>query len=113
MLVGLSSLGINSSLLNFIPSAPQHGWRYVNQAVVMTLVSSTLVVTAALLLNTVFHGHLLGQYPLAVVLYVWLFVNFDFWEALLIAEKQPYRVWGYTTGRLVCRLIVVTGAAAL
>lgn len=113
MLVGLSSFGISSSLLNFIPSAPQHGWRYVNQAVAMTLISSTLVLTAALLLNAAFNGHLLGQYPWAVVLYVWLFVNFDFWEALLIAEKQPYRVWGYTTGRLVCRLIVVTVSAAL
>jgi O-antigen/teichoic acid export membrane protein len=44
---------------------------------------------------------------------VWLFVNFDFWEALFIAEKQPYRVWRYTTARLVSRITVVTVAAAL
>jgi O-antigen/teichoic acid export membrane protein len=113
MLVGLAAFGINSSLLSFIPSSPAHGWRYVNQAVLMTLGSSTLVAVGALLLNAAFGGSLLGAHPWAVVIYVWLFTNFDFWEPLLIAEKQAYRVWGYTTGRLVCRLIVVTVAAAL
>ena len=113
MLVGLAAFGINSSLLSFIPSAPQHGWRYVNQAVLMTLGSSTLVAVGALLLNVAFGGSLLGAHPWAVVIYVWLFTNFDFWEPLLIAEKQAYRVWGYTTGRLLCRLTVVTVAAAL
>lgn len=113
MLVGISAFGINSSLLSFIPSDPARGWRYVNQAVLMTLVSSTLVSLAALALNAAFGGSLLGEHPWAVAVYVWLFVNFDFWEALLIAQKQPYRVWGYTTGRLLCRLVVVTVAAAL
>jgi O-antigen/teichoic acid export membrane protein len=113
MLVGIAAFGINSSLLSFIPSAPQHGWRYVNQAVLMTLGSSTLVAAGALLLNAAFGGSMLGAHPWAVVIYVWLFTNFDFWEPLLIAEKQAYRVWGYTTGRLLCRLVVVTVAAAM
>jgi O-antigen/teichoic acid export membrane protein len=113
MLVGIAGFGISGSLLSFIPSAPAHGWRYVNQAVLMTLGSSTLVAAAALLLNGAFGGSLLGEHPWAVVIYVWLFTNFDFWEPLLIAEKQPYRMWGYTTGRLLCRLVVVTVSAAL
>jgi O-antigen/teichoic acid export membrane protein len=113
MLAGFAAFGINGSLLSFIPSSPTHGWRYVNQAVLMTLGSSTLVAAGALLLNAAFGGSLLGAHPYAVVIYVWLFTNFDFWEPLLIAEKQAYRVWGYTTGRLLCRLVVVTVAAAL
>jgi O-antigen/teichoic acid export membrane protein len=113
MLVAFSSLGINSSLLNFIPGDPKRGWRYVNQAVLMTLASSSLVAVGALLLNAIFGGSLLGEHALAAVIYVWLFVNFDFWEALFIAEKQPYRVWRYSTGRLLSRMTVVTVAAAL
>lgn len=113
MLIAFSALGINSSLLNFIPSDPRHGWRYVNQALLMTLASSSLVAVAALLLDAIFGGAILGEHPLAAVIYVWLFVNFDFWEALFIAEKQPYRVWRYTTARLVSRITVVTVAAAL
>ena len=45
VLVGMAAFGINSSLLNFIPTEPTRGWRFVNQAVLMTLTSSTLVVT--------------------------------------------------------------------
>jgi O-antigen/teichoic acid export membrane protein len=113
MLIAFSSLGINSSLLNFIPSNPSRGWRYVNQALLMTLTSSSLVAVGALLLNAIFGGAMLGEHPMAAVVYVWLFVNFDFWEALFIAEKQPHRVWRYTTARLVSRITVVTAAAAL
>jgi O-antigen/teichoic acid export membrane protein len=113
VLVAFSSLGINSSLLNLIPSDPARGWRYVNQALLMTLASSSLVALAALLLNAFFGGSLLGEHALAAVVYVWLFVNFDVWEALFIAEKQPYRVWRYTTARLLSRITVVTAAAAL
>lgn len=113
MLAGISAFGINSSLLNFIPTDPARGWRYVNQAVLMTLASSSLVALGALLLNAIFDGAILGEHALPAVLYVWLFVNFDFWEALFIAEKRAYRVWGYTTGRLLGRILVVTVAAAL
>jgi O-antigen/teichoic acid export membrane protein len=113
MLTAFSSLGISSSLLNFIPSDPTRGWRYVNQALLMTLASSSLVAAGALLLNAIFGGTMLGEHPMAAVIYVWLFVNFDFWEALFIAEKQAYRVWRYTTARLVSRITVVTAAAAL
>jgi O-antigen/teichoic acid export membrane protein len=113
MLTAFSALGINSSLLNFIPGDPTRGWRYVNQALLMTLASSSLVAAGALLLHAIFGGTVLGEYPMAAVVYVWLFVNFDFWEALFIAEKQPYRVWRYTTVRLVSRITVVTAAAAL
>jgi O-antigen/teichoic acid export membrane protein len=113
LLVSMAAFGINSSLLNFIPTEPTRGWRFVNQAVLMTLASSTLVAAGALLAHFGLDDTLLGAHPVAVVVYVWLFVNFDFWEALLIAEKQPYRVWAYTSGRLVGRLLVVTVAAIL
>lgn len=113
LLVAFSSLGINSSLLNFIPGDPSRGWRYVNQALLMTLASSSLVAVAALVLNAIFGGAVLGEHAMAAVVYVWLFVNFDFWEALFIAEKQPYRVWRYTTARLLSRMVVVTAVAAL
>ena len=113
MLVGISAFGINSSLLSFIPSDPPRGLALRQPGRADDPGSSTLVSLAALALNAAFGGSLLGEHPWAVAVYVWLFVNFDFWEALLIAEKQPYRVWGYTTGRLLCRLVVVTVAAAL
>src|SRR4030095_17266557 len=95
------------------PRDPMSGWRFVNQSIVLTLIGSTLVGAATLLLNTIFHGALVGEYALPAVIYMWLFVNFDFWEALWIAERRPFSMWGYTTGRLLARICVVPVAAAL
>lgn len=113
VLTGIAAFGINGSLLRFVPRDSLSGWRFVNQSIVMTLVGSTLVAVATLALNTIFDGALVGEYALPAVIYMWLFVNFDFWEALWLAERRPYSMWGYTTGRLLARITVVTVAAAL
>ena len=113
VLTGIAAFGVNSSLLRFVPRDPVQGWGFVNQSIIMTLVGSTLVGAATLLLNTISGGALMGHYVLPAVIYTWLFVNFDFWEALWLAERRPYSVWGYTTGRLLARIAVVTIAAAL
>ena len=113
VLTGIAAFGINSSLLRFVPRDPVQGWRFVNQSIVLTLVGSTLVGAATLLLNAISGGKLLGPYALPAVIYTSLFVNFDFWEALWLAERRPYSVWGYTTGRLLARISVVTISAAL
>jgi O-antigen/teichoic acid export membrane protein len=113
VLSGIAAFGISSSLLRFVPRDPVSGWRYVNQSIVLTLVGSTLVGVMTLVLNTIFDGALVGQYALPAVIYTWLFVNFDFWEALWLAERRPFSIWGYTTGRLLARIAAVTVAAAL
>jgi O-antigen/teichoic acid export membrane protein len=113
MLSGIAAFGINSSLLTFVPRDPERGWRYVNQSILLTMASATVVVLGALLLHVTTGSHLLGEHPLAVVLYAWLFVNFDFWESLLIAERRPLHVLRYTTARLLARIGVATLAASL
>ena len=113
VLTGLAAFTFNSSLLRFVPRDPMSGWRYVNQSIVLTLICSTLVGALTLGLNTIFDGALIGHNALPAVIYTWLFVNFDFWEALWLAERRPYSMWGYTTGRLVARITVVTVSAAL
>jgi O-antigen/teichoic acid export membrane protein len=113
VLTGIAAFGINGSLLSFVPRDVARGWRFVNQSIVLTLVGSTVLGVATLVLNWIFDGALVGDYALPAVIYTWLFVNFDFWEALWLAEKRPYSMWGYTTGRLLARITVVTVAAAL
>lgn len=113
VLTGIAAFTFNSSLLRFVPRDPVSGWRFVNQAIVLTLIGSTLVGAVTLVLNSIFDGALVGQYALPAVIYMWLFVNFDFWEALWLAERRPFSMWAYTTGRLVARITVVTVSAAL
>ena len=113
VLMSFAGFGVNSSLLRFVPHDPKAGWRFVDQAIVMTFVSSLIVVGGMAGLNYVMDGRLVGDYALTVSLYVLLLANLDFWEFLWLAEKRSYAVIGYTTGRLVARIVVVTTTAAL
>lgn len=113
LLISIAGFGINSSLLRFVPENPERGWRFVNQTVVLTFASSLIIVGAALLLDLLLQGGVLGDYGLQVAIYVLLFVNLDFWEFLWLSEKRSFAVLGYTTARLIARIVVVTTTAAL
>jgi O-antigen/teichoic acid export membrane protein len=113
LLATLASFGINSSLLRFVPGDARTGWRFVNQAVLMTFVSSVVVTSGLVILNALFDGKLVGEYAIPVALYVLFYVNIDFWEPFFLAEKRSFAVLRYTTGRLVARIVVVTTTAAL
>jgi O-antigen/teichoic acid export membrane protein len=113
VLLNFAALGINNSLLRFIPDRPELKWRYVDYTVLLTFTSSLLVTGVALLIDTLFQGKAMGEFALPAALYVLLFVNLDFWEFLLLAEKRPFAVLGYTTGRLIARMATVITAAAL
>jgi O-antigen/teichoic acid export membrane protein len=112
-LLNFAALGINSSLLRFIPDRPTLKWSYVRQTALMTFATSLAVVTVATIFDTLFDGKLLGEFAVEVVIYVLLFANLDFWEFLWLAEKRSFAVLGYTTGRLVARMVTVILAAAL
>jgi O-antigen/teichoic acid export membrane protein len=113
VLLSVAAFGINSSLLRFVPDRPHLKWRFVDQAALMTLASSILVTGGALLLDTVFDGKVLGEFALAVALYVLLFVNLDFWEFLWLSERRSFAVLSYTTGRLIARVVTVITTALL
>ena len=113
VLVTVASFGINSSLLRFVPGNIQTGWRYVNQAVLMTFACSVVVTGGMVALDHLFDGKLVGQFAIPVALYVLFYVNIDFWEPFFLAEKRSFAVLRYTTGRLIARIVVVTVSAWL
>jgi len=113
LLAGIAGFGINTSLLRFIPSDPPMRWRFVNQALLMTLTMSGLLVGGMLALDAVLPGELVGPYAVPIALYVLLFVNFDFWEHFWLADRRTMAVFGYTSGRLIARILVVVTTAAL
>jgi O-antigen/teichoic acid export membrane protein len=113
VLLNFAALGISGSLLRFIPERPELKWRFVTQTVLLTFASSVLVAAAALSIDAAFDGKALGEFAWPAVIYVLLFVNIDFWEYLLVAEHRSFAVLGYTTGRLVARMVTVIVAAYL
>lgn len=113
LLLNLAALGINSSLLRFVPDRPALKWHFVGQTALLTFVTSLLITGSAWLLNLLLDGRILGEFAVPAVLYVLLFANLDFWEFLWLAEKRKYAVLSYTTARVVARMTTVIVAALL
>jgi O-antigen/teichoic acid export membrane protein len=113
VLLTFAAFNVNSSLLHFVPHRPKHAQRFINQSILMTLVSSAIAIGGVAVLNHLFAGALVGDNMLAIGIYVALYVNFDFWENLWLAQRRIGAVFAYTTARLVARLSVVITAAAL
>lgn len=111
VLISIAGFGINSSLLRFVPEHPERGWRFVDQAALLTLASSVIVTGSAFAIDSLMSGQLFGDYGARVALYVFLFVNLDFWEFLWLSEKRSFAVLSYTTTRLVARIVAVTVTA--
>jgi O-antigen/teichoic acid export membrane protein len=113
LLTSICAFGFSSSLLYFIPARPRDVRQVLRQTLTLTAIASFAVVCLAVVLNDAFDRQLVGEFAWPVAIYVMLFVNLDFWESYWLANRRPLPVWGYTTGRLVARMIVVIVAAAL
>lgn len=113
LLTSFAAFGVSSSLLRFVPHALPNRQSFIDHAVVLTLLSSTVVASGVALLHMLAGGALLGEHVVPALLYVLFFVNFDYWEHLWLAEKRIGAVFGYTSGRLIARMSVVISVSAL
>lgn len=109
----IAAFNIFTSLLRFVAHEPEHRQQFVDQALLLTLGTSTLVVGGTAVLNWIFDGALVGDYMLPLGIFIFLYVNFDYWENLWLAQRRVGAVFAYTTGRLVARIVTVLTAAWL
>lgn len=109
----IAGYNISTSLLRFVAHQPEHRQQFVDQALSMTLATSTLAVAGTAVLNWLFDGALVGGYMLPLAFFIFFYVNFDFWEHLWLAQRRVGAVWAYTAGRLIARMITVVTAAWL
>jgi O-antigen/teichoic acid export membrane protein len=109
----IAALNIFTSLLRFVAHQPEHRQQFVDQALVMTLSTSTLVLAGTAVLNWFFDGALVGDYMLPLGMFIFFYVNFDYWESLWLAQRRVGAVFAYTTGRLIARMVTVVTAAWL
>jgi O-antigen/teichoic acid export membrane protein len=113
VLQSLGGFAIYDSLLYFIPAHPESPWRIVRQTTVLTF-CATLITTIALVgFDFATGGAVVGPYLWQLVLYLMLSTNLDFWEMYWLANHRSLAMFGYSAGRLLTRLLVVTVAATL
>jgi O-antigen/teichoic acid export membrane protein len=109
----IAAYNITTSLLRFVAHQPEHRQQFVDQALLMTLSTSMLVIIGTAVLNWVFPGAIVGSYMLPLGIFIFVYVNFDFWEHMWLAQRRVGAVFAYTTGRLIARIITVVTAAWL
>ena len=109
----IAAYNISTSLLRFVAHQPEHRQQFVDQALFMTLGTSALVIAGTAVLNWIFDGALVGNYMLPLGIFIFVYVNFDFWESMWLAQRRVGAVFAYTTGRLITRIVTVVTAAAL
>jgi O-antigen/teichoic acid export membrane protein len=107
----IAAYNITTSLLRFVAHQPEHRQQFIDQSLLMTLATSSLVIVGASLLNWIFKGAIIGAYTLPLSIFVFVYVNFDFWENLWLAQRRVGAVFAYTTGRLIARIVTVVTAA--
>jgi O-antigen/teichoic acid export membrane protein len=109
----IAGYNIFTSLLRFIAHQPEHRQQFVDQALLMTFGTSLLVICGTAVLNWIFDGALVGQYMLPLGVFIVVYVNFDYWENMWLAQRRVGAVFAYTTGRLAARIVTVVTAAWL
>jgi O-antigen/teichoic acid export membrane protein len=113
MMQGLAGLLIDSALPSFVPAHPEHTWQFVRQTVTLTAITSVVAVLMLFVADSIFGGSLVDGYLWPVAAYAVFYVNFDFWQALWLAQKKASLVILYASGRLLLRMSVVVVAAAV
>jgi O-antigen/teichoic acid export membrane protein len=113
LLGALAAFNISNSLLRFVAHQPEHRQQFVDQALLMTFGTTTLVLLGTAALNWIFDGALVGDYMLPLAILTFLYVNFDYWEQMWLAQRRIGAVFAYTSGRLIARMITVVTAAWL
>ncbi len=102
---------IKTNLLYFIPKFPQYEKKSVTNTTVLLLLIS-LVGCGGIYF---FKGIILAQTEfnviLPVILFVFFFVNFDFFEEYWLGKKRPEYVLYYSTIRVVVRMVIVITTA--
>lgn len=109
----LALTSANWSLLYFIPRQPAAMWRIVTACARIVAVSSAVAAAVFYIADLASGGRIIGERINAVLLYMILFVNLDFWEPLALAKKKPLAVLGYTVGRLLARMTAAITTAAI
>jgi O-antigen/teichoic acid export membrane protein len=113
LLIAFAAFNINDSLLYFIPAHTESRWRIIRQSTILVACISASIVLLAIFLDLGLNGALIGHFLFPTAIYVFLYVNVDFWESSWLADHRPVPVFFYTTGRLLARMIVVIVAATV
>ncbi len=103
LIAGLIEFTINTNLIYFIPKYPDRERQSVTHTAILMLMTST----AGLIGVYIFKGVILARthydFILPLILYLFFFVNSEFFESYWLGKKRTDIVLYYSTGRVLVR----------
>jgi O-antigen/teichoic acid export membrane protein len=107
LLTVLCAFAIDSSLTYFLPRFPERERAFVSQTSGVTLLFSTIVLSALLLAKPLVLKLATYDFIAPLFAYVFFYVNLNWLEYYWIAKRRPSLVLFYSAVRLVLRLSVL------
>jgi O-antigen/teichoic acid export membrane protein len=100
-----------TNLIYFMPKRPEKEREAVSNSALFLLVTSVVGVLAIFLGREFIRARTSYDFIAPLMLYVFLFVNLDFFESYCLGKKRTLAVLYYSTARTVARIIAVIVAA--
>jgi O-antigen/teichoic acid export membrane protein len=102
---------IQSNLLYFIPKRPEKERESVTNSALFLLVTSVIGILAIFLGRNLIRAHTSYDFIAPLMVYVFFFVNLDFFETYSLGRRRTLAVLYYSTARIVVRIVSVIVAA--
>lgn len=100
-----------NSLIYFIPKYPDLEKKIVTQTALFLLVTTTVGVTVVYIARHLILARTSYDFIAYLMLYIFFFLNLDFYESFWLGKKRSQNVLFFSTGRATIRMVAIIIAA--
>jgi O-antigen/teichoic acid export membrane protein len=103
----IADFAIRNNLIFFIPKHPELERKSVTHTALLILLTSTIAVSAVYLAKNLILARTSYDFILFLMLYIFFYLNLDFYESFWLGKKRSQNVLFYSTGRIVLRMLAI------
>jgi O-antigen/teichoic acid export membrane protein len=113
LVAGLIEFTINTNLIYFIPKYPDRERQSVTHTAFLILITSTVGLIAVYILKGLIFARTSYDFVVPLMVYVFFFLNFEFFENYWLGKKRTDYVLYYSSGRVIVRTAALLVAACI
>jgi O-antigen/teichoic acid export membrane protein len=109
----IADFAIRNNLIFFIAKYPDLERKSVTHTALLILITSTIAASAVYLAKNLILARTSYDFIPFLMLYIFFYLNLDFYESYWIGKKRAQNVLVYSTGRVIIRMIAIIIVAYL
>jgi len=113
LVAGLIEFTINTNLIYFIPKYPDRERQSVTHTALLIFITSTVGLIAVYILKGLIFARTSYDFVVPLIVYVFFFLNFEFFENYWLGKKRTDYVLYYSSGRVIVRTAALLVAACI